>query len=104
MDLIRQIKETETRAKQTIDRARADADRLLEQARKRRAEQTAEAQRQRREAIERASESAQHDGQAQAEQLTAESRRQIQVLGQRCEGKIDACVQRVLEAVRNLQS
>ncbi len=104
MELIRQIKESETQAKNIVEQARVNADQLLERACKERAEQTAEAQRQRRLAIERALESARHDGQTQAEQITAEGHRQIEILGQRCEGKIDGCVQRVLEAVRNLQS
>jgi vacuolar-type H+-ATPase subunit H len=102
MELIRQIKAAEAQAKQLVDQGRTDANRMLESARQCTAEQTATAQQQRREAIERATEAGRQQGQAQADRLMAEGRQRIQALGQRCKGKIDACSQSVIEAVRNL--
>ena len=102
MELIRQIKDAEAQAKQRVEQARTDANRMLEIARQNMAEQTATALQQRREAIEQASESGRQQGQAQADCLMAEGRQRIGALGQRCEGKIDTCSQRVIEAVRNL--
>ena len=100
MELIKQIKEAETNAKQIIEQAKADAVRIAEQAYQERTEKLKEAQDKRKIAIEQAVVQAEKSGAAQAETLKNEAKQEIQQLKSQSESKMSSCVDKVLNSLK----
>lgn len=100
MELIKQIKEAETNAKQIIEQAKADAVRIAEQAYQEQTEKLKKAQDERKIAIEQAVAQAEKSGADQAESLKNEARQKIQQLDSQSESKMDGCVDKVLNSLK----
>jgi len=100
MELIKKIKEAEAQAQEIIDRARADTVRMAEEGRKKRQAALAEAEQQRKKAIESALTTAKADGLAEAQKLKEQARKERQQLRQKAEGKISAAAAKVMDYLK----
>ncbi len=100
MELIKQIKDAESQAKEIVEQAKADAVATAEDSRLRQAEQMNIAQEERKQAIDRALAEAEASGQREVEELKsqgAEERRQLEA---KADASIDHCASRVMDYLR----
>ena len=102
MELIKRIKEAEKQAKDIVDQARTDAVAIAEETRRQTVVLDTRSQEDRRKAIEASVNSAQQQGQGQVETLVAEGQQQIQAATDAAAAKMDQCVDRVMNELKNL--
>ena len=100
MELIKKIKDTEAQAQEIIDRAKADAVIASREGREKRLAALAEAEQQRKKAIESALAAAKADGLAEANKLKDQAHKDRRRLRQKAEGKIDAAVAKVMDYLK----
>ena len=100
MELIKQIKETESKARQVVDQAKADAVKMAEQNRKKRNEAMAVAEQQRRAAIDAAVKSAEADGIKEIETMKADAEKKRADLGASASVKLEAAAAKVMDYLR----
>ena len=97
MELIKKIKQAETEAQEIIEKANADAAKQAEKGRANRLRILAEAEQERKEAIEAAVATAQSQGLAETEQLKAQAETRHQELRDKAADKMAGAVTKVME-------
>ncbi len=100
MELIKQIKDAESRAKDIIEKAKQDAALLSEETRKERAERLKAAQNRRIEAIDEAVSKAEQDGTTQVEQIVQAGAEAVSSMKASCSEKTNTCVEKVLSQLQ----
>jgi len=100
MELIKKIKQAEADAQDIIDQAKARAVQRAEESRKGRLAAQAEAEQERKKAIEGAVAAARSQGRAEAANLKAEAETERQKLRQQTEGKMPAAVETVMNYLK----
>ena len=99
MEIIKQIKAAETQAKEIIEQAKADALKIAEGFSSDRDEQLAAADKQRRDAVDKAVATAGADGQAEVEKLMAEGAAQREEMENTAKSKMDAAAAKVVAGI-----
>jgi V/A-type H+-transporting ATPase subunit G/H len=100
MELIKKIKQAEAQAQEIIEQAKADAVKQSEEGRKNRLRLLAEAEQQRKKAIEAAVTAAQSQGLAEVEKLKAQAEKKQQLLREKTSGKMGPAVKKVMDYLR----
>ncbi|MFA5293307.1 MAG: hypothetical protein WC496_09770 [Phycisphaerae bacterium] len=101
MELIKQIKEAENKAKKLIEDAQKYTAETEEQVKKDRNDRLAEAQRQRKEAIAKSKEQGQAQGQKQAKEMTEKAAQQQQQLKAAAAKRKESAADKVIDFLRN---
>jgi len=102
MELIKQIKDAENQAKDTVEKAKQEAAALAEEARKQRAERLQQAQKRRNHVIADAVARAEQEGKAQTEQLAGQGQEHIGALKASASEKMQRCVDTVVSRVQQM--
>jgi len=102
MELIKQIKEAEAQARETVGQGKKDASRIVDDARKRRQEDRRAAEESRIEAISRAKAEGQTAGEAEIDRLKNEAEQRKRQLQESSGGKVEECVGRVMGYLQQL--
>jgi len=100
MELIKKIKQAEAEAQEIIERAKAQIARWAEEGRQSRTESLAEAERERKKAIEAAVAAAQSEGLAETENLKSQAERDRQELCGKVNAKMTGAVAKVMDYLR----
>lgn len=100
MELIKKIKESETKAQEIIDQANAEAVKQAEKGRENRLAATNEAAQQRKQAIEAAVAKAQSQASAEVEQLKAQAQQQRQQLRDKTGSRMATAAAKVMDYLR----
>ena len=101
MELIKQIKEAENKAKRLIEDAQKYAVQTAGNIKKEHTEQLEQAYRQRKEAVEKAKNQGLAAGQQQAQELTEKAKRQQQVLKTTAEKRMNSAAEKIVDFLRN---
>jgi vacuolar-type H+-ATPase subunit H len=99
MEIIKQIKAAETQAKEIIEKAKADAVKIAEDFSSERETQLADADKRRREAIDKAVATAEADGQAEVEKLMADGAGQRETMENTAKANLDAAAAKVVAKI-----
>jgi V/A-type H+-transporting ATPase subunit G/H len=99
MEIIKQIKAAETQAKEIIEKAKADAVKIAEDFSTEQQEQLAAADKQRRDAIDKAVATAEADGQAEVEKLISDGAEQRQAMENKAKSNLDAAAAKVVAKI-----
>ena len=102
MELIRQIKQAESQAKEIVEQAHTEAARQAEQAKARRDELCAAAEVERKKAIKQAATEAETAALSEVENLKSEGHNRRQRLCEAAKGKTDAAVAKVMDYLKGL--
>lgn len=100
MELIKKVREAETQSQQIIEQAKAETVNLAANGRDSRKKALAEAEQQRKKAIDTAVATARSQGLSEAEQLKAEAQKQRKQLREKTSGKITKASKRVMDYLR----
>jgi V/A-type H+-transporting ATPase subunit G/H len=100
MELIRQIKESETTAKKMVEDAQKNAAFSIDNAGRQRTERISQASQNRKQKIDNAQAEGQKQGTAEAQQLNAKSLQAKQQLEQKATTKMEAAVSTVIDFVK----
>jgi vacuolar-type H+-ATPase subunit H len=100
MDLIRKIKQAEVQAQQIIEQAKSEAAGKSEQFRQNRSKLLAEAEQQRKRAIEAAVSAAESDALSQVKELQSQAEKQRRKLREKAGGKTATATAKVIEYLR----
>jgi len=100
MELIKKIKQAEAQAQEIIEQAKAEAAKQGEEGRKNRLRLLAEAEQQRKKAIEAAVAAAQSQGLAETGKLKAQAEKKQQQLRDKTAGKTGPAVTKVMDYLR----
>ena len=99
MEIIKQIKAAESQAKEIIEKAKADAVKIAEDFSNQRQEQLAAADKQRRDAVDKAVAAGQADGQAEVEKLMADGAGQRETMENTAKANLDAAAAKVVAKI-----
>ena len=100
MELIKKIKAAETQSQQIIEQAKSEAVSLASQGRGSKEKALAEAEQQRKKAIDAAVSAARSQGLSEVKQLKAEAQEQRKQLREKASGKITKASRRVMAYLR----
>jgi len=100
MELIKKIKQAETQAQEIVEQAKAEAARLAEKGRERRLAVLAQAEQERKKAIEAAVSKAESEGLAEIKSLKAQADKGRQVLREKAAGKMSAATGKIIDYLR----
>ena len=100
MELIKQIKKAEQEAKEIIEKARADAVSICEQAVAKGSEELAQAEQDRKVSIAEAVSKAQEGGAAEVEELIKQGEQCRNEIANKARTKIDMVVQKVVDSIK----
>ena len=100
MELIKKIKQAEAQAQEIIEQAKAQIARRAEEGRQNQVETLAEAERERKKAIEAAVAAAQSQGLAEIDNLKAQAERDRQELRDKVKAKMAGAVAKVMDYLR----
>jgi vacuolar-type H+-ATPase subunit H len=100
MELIKKIKQAEAQAREIIEKAKADAAENTEQGRKKRLETLAEAERERKGAIDAAVAKARKEGLAEAQNLKNQAEDERRQLRDKAAGRIPDAAAKVMGYLR----
>lgn len=100
MELIKQIKDAEKQAKDSVEKAGQDAGLILEEAKKHRDDLLKQSQQRRTKAIEDAVSRAEQEGKSQAEQILQTGAETIAALKESSSAKINSCVENVISRLQ----
>ncbi|MGB8226653.1 MAG: hypothetical protein WCE45_07330 [Sedimentisphaerales bacterium] len=101
MELIKQIKEAENKAKKLVEDAQKYTSEAVENTKQERKQQLEQAARQRKEAITGAESAGEKTGLAEAEQLRKKSAQIKQQLEQKATAKTDTAVKTIIDFIKN---
>jgi V/A-type H+-transporting ATPase subunit G/H len=99
MEIIKQIKAAETEAKEIIEKAKVDAVKIAEDFSTERETQLAAADKQRRDAVDKAVAAAEANGQAEVEKLIADGADQRQAMENKAKSNLDAAAAKVVAKI-----
>ena len=97
MELIKQIKEAESQAKQILEQAKVDAVKLADEAKTKHADMLAQAEQERKQAIDAAVTKAETASMGDVENLKADAARRREELQADVKPKIESCVAKVMQ-------
>lgn len=100
MELVKKIRQAEEQARDIIEKAKADAAEQADEWRKNRRRLLAEAEQQRKKAIENAIAAARSQGLAEAEKLKTEAGGKQQQLREKAAGKMAQAAKKVMEYLK----
>jgi V/A-type H+-transporting ATPase subunit G/H len=100
MELIKKIKQAEAQAQEIIEQAKAEAAGQTEEGRKNRRRLLAEAEQERKKAIEAAVAASQSEGLAEIEKLKTQAGKKQQQLQDKAAGKMAPAVTKVMDYLR----
>ncbi|MCK5565240.1 MAG: hypothetical protein KAJ07_08330 [Planctomycetes bacterium] len=102
MELIKQIKDAETKSRQIVEQAKAEAVRIADESRKGQDVKQKEAQDLRRDAVTAAIEQAEQSGQGQVEELKQQGIQQVEQLRSQVAERMNGCVDKVMQHLKNI--
>ncbi len=100
MELIKKIKQAEALSQEIIEQAKTQIARRAEEGRQKRAESLAEAERERKKAVEAAVAAGESEGLAETENLKAQAEKKQQQLRNKVDSKIPPAVAKVMDYLR----
>lgn len=100
MELIKKIKESEVQGQKVIEQARTEAAKQAEKNQGKRVNELAEAEQERKKAIESAVAGAQSEGLAETKKLKAQAEKQRQQLCEKAAGKMAGAVAKVMDYLK----